>query len=316
MARATAREGGRAVAAPRAWGRLSERRREELIAWLFISPWVIGFLVFTLGAMAFSFGLSLFDTDLLSKREFVGLKNYTDLPRDPLFLKALRVTFVYTALTVPLGTIVALAIAILLNQRVRGLHLWRTLYYLPAVVSGVAVALIWNWVLNPDSGLLNSGLKLLGIKGPRWFASEDWALPGLVLIALWGTGTNMLLYLAGLQSIPTELGEAARIDGAGPFRTFFSITLPMLTPTVFFNIVINIINSFQVFTNAYVLTEGGPNNATLTLVVYLYQQSFKLFHFGYASAVAWVLFAIILVFTLIMVRSSNRWVHYEGGLRR
>ena len=156
----------------------------------------------------------------------------------------------------------------------------------------------------------------MGIAGPRWFASEQWALPGLVMIALWEAGRNMLLYLSGLQSIPTEIQEAAKIDGAGPVRTFFSVTLPLLTPVVFFNIIINIINSFQVFSNVYVLTQGGPNNATLTLVVYLYRQSFQLFHFGYASAIAWVVFAIILVFTLVLIRSSNFWVYYEAGERK
>jgi multiple sugar transport system permease protein len=301
---------------PGARRHLSERRREELLAWLFISPWVIGFLVFTVGAMLASFGISLFETDLLAQFDFVGLRNYAALPADSLFTTSLRVTLVYTALTVPLSTIVALAIALLLNQKIRGASLWRTVYYLPAVVSGVAVALIWNWVLNADSGLLNQALRGLGLPAPRWFASEFWALPGLVLIALWGTGTNMLLYLAGLQGIPTEMAEAAQIDGAGPIRTFFSVTLPLLTPTIFFNVVINIIGSFQVFTNAYVLTDGGPNNATKTLVLYLYQQGFRLFHFGYASAIGWVLFLIVLIFTLILVRTSSSWVHYEGGLRR
>ncbi len=286
------------------------------MAYLFIAPWVIGFLVFTLGAMAYSFGLSLFDTDLLSKTDFVGLGNYRQLVGDPLFHQSLRVTLVYTAIVVPFGTVIALVLALMLNQKLRGVSIWRTVYYLPAVVSGVAVALIWNWVLNPQAGLLNQALGWFGIAGPRWFADEHWAIVGLALISLWGTGTNMLLYLAGLQSIPTELQEAARIDGAGAWRTFFAVTLPLLTPTIFFNVVINIINSFQVFTNAYVLTQGGPNNATLTLVVFLYRQSFQLFHFGYASAIAWVVFAIILVLTLLLVRSSEYWVHYEGGLRK
>ena len=316
MARATTSTASAVGTGQKSRPRLSERRKEELIAWLFISPWVIGFLVFTLGAMLFSLGMSLFETDLLSTRTFIGLQNYQQLATDPLFWQAVRVTFLYTGLTVPLSTVVALGIALLLNQKIRGVNVWRTIYYLPAVVSGVAVSLIWNWVLNPDNGLLNQGLRAIGLPGPRWFSSEFWSLPGLVLIALWGTGTNMLLYLAGLQSIPTELREAAQIDGAGPVRTFFNVTLPLLTPTIFFNVVINIIGSFQVFTNAYVLTLGGPNNATLTLVLYLYQQSFRLFNFGYASAIAWVLFVIILTFTLVLVRSSSFWVHYEGGLRR
>ena len=309
---------GRAAAVPTIRTRrgLSQRQIEELTAYLFISPWVMGFLVLTLGAMVFSLGLSTFESDLLSETKFVGLKNYASMLDEPLFTKALTVTFFYTFLTVPFATVIALVIALLLNQSVRPLGLWRTVYYLPAVVSGVAVALLWGWVLNPDFGLLNQGLALLGIRGPRWFASEEWAVPGLMLIALWGTGTNMLLYLAGLQSIPTEVQEAARIDGAGSIQVFFNVTLPLLTPTVFFNVVMNIIGSFQVFTNAYVLTGGGPNNATLTMVLYIYREGFMLFHFGYASALAWVLFAIILVFTLLIVRSSTVWVYYEGGLRR
>lgn len=294
---------------------LSQSRVEELTAYLFITPWVVGFVIFTLGAMAFSLGLSTFSTDLLSSSRFVGIRNYVDLGKDPLFQKAIFVTFYYTVLVVPCGTVIAMLIALLLNQKVVALGLWRTVYYLPAVVTGVAVAILWGWVLNPDAGLFNQGLAVLGIHGPRWFGSETWAVPGLVLIAIWGTGTNMLLYLAGLQSIPTEVQEAAKIDGASSVRLFWHVTLPLLTPTVFFNVVINIIGSFQVFTNAYVLTQGGPNNATLTMVLYIYRQGFQLFHFGYASALAWVLFAIILIFTLLVVRSSDRWVFYEGGLR-
>lgn len=300
----------------RARPRLSQRQIEELTAYLFVTPWAIGFLLLTFGAMVFSLGLSAFDTDLLSSSTFVGVNNYVSLAKDPLFTKSIVVTFFYTILVVPFGTTVALVIALLLNQNVRPLGFWRTVYYLPAVVSGVAVAILWGWVLNPEAGLLNQALALVGIHGPRWFGSEEWAVPGLVLISLWGTGTNMLLYLAGLQSIPTEMQEAARIDGATSFRVFLHITLPLLTPTIFFNVVINIIGSFQVFTTAYVLTSGGPNNATLTMVLYIYRLGFQLFHFGYASALAWVLFAIILIFTLLIVRSSSAWVFYEGGLRR
>ena len=187
---------------------------------------------------------------------------------------------------------------------------------MPAVVSGVAVALVWIWVLHPDYGLSAVVFNLLGMKSPRWFWSEEWALPGLILVALWGTGTNMLLYLAGLQSIPTQLMEAARIDGAGSVRVFLSITVPLLTPTIFFNVILNIIGSFQVFVPAYVITQGGPNNATLTMVLLIYRKAFQNFHFGYASAIAWVLFIIILFFSLLVFRSSDRWVYYEGGVRR
>ncbi len=295
---------------------LSVRQVEERLAYLFIAPWVIGFTIFTAGAMLFSLYISMNDTDLLSTSEFVGLGNFGKTFREKLFYKSLGVTFTYTMMVVPLGTLVALAIAMLLNQKVQPIALWRTVYYLPAVVSGVAVALLWGWVLNPEFGLVNQGLRMIGVQGPRWFASEDWAIPGVVLIAVWGTGTNMLLYLAGLQAVPTELQEAARIDGANAWQVFRNVTLPLITPTIFFNVVTNIIASFQVFTTAYVLTQGGPNNATLTMVLYLYRESFQLFHFGYASALAWMLFAIILIFTMILLRSSSFWVHYEGGLRR
>jgi len=300
-------------------GGRSQRAKEELTAYLFLSPWMIGFIVFTFGAMAFSLGVSFWETNFLNQNEYVGLENYRRLADDLLFWKALRVTVFYTALTVPFTTVVALGIALLLNQGLALSSVWRTVYYLPAVVSGVAVALIWGWVLDPTDGLVNNLLREFGVEGPRWFASENWAVPGLVLIAVWGTGTNMLLYLAGLQGIPTELKEAARIDGAGPVRAFLDVTLPLLTPTIFFNVVLNVIGSFQVFDRAYVLTGGGPNNATLTLVLYLYHRGFGeygQFEFGYASAIAWVLFAIVLVFTLLVVRSQSRWVHYEGGLRR
>jgi multiple sugar transport system permease protein len=303
------------VSAARRTGHRSQARTEELLAYLFIAPWAIGFIIFTLGAMVFSLGLSTFDTDLLSSSQFIGLKNYTNLAQDPLFTKALSVTLFYTVLVVPCGTLLALVIALMLNQKVKGLGFWRTVYYLPAVVTGVAVALLWGWVLSPEAGLLNQALAIFHIPGPRWFASEQWAVPGLVLISIWGTGTNMLLYLAGFQSIPTEIQEAARIDGASAWRVFTNVTLPLLTPTIFFNVVINIIGSFQVFNNAYILTNGGPNNATQTMVLFIFKQGFMLFHFGYASAIAWVLFAIILIFTLLIIRSSSLWVYYEGGLR-
>jgi multiple sugar transport system permease protein len=238
--------------------------------------------------------------------------------QDPLFLQSLKVTTLYTVLTVPLSTIIALLIALMLNQKVIFPGVFRVIYYLPALVTGVAVTILWSWVLNPDSGLLNGFLLSLGVPRaslPRWFLSENWALPSMVLMSLWGAGANMLLYLAGLQSIPTQLYEAARIDGASNWQQFWSVTLPMLSSTIFFNLVLNIIGSYQVFTQAYLLTNGGPNNATLTMVLYLFRKSFQQFYFGYASAIAWVLFLIILVFTLSVVRSSDAWVYYEGSRR-
>ncbi len=297
--------------------RLSQRKIEAALGILFISPYIIHFTVLQAGAILYSLLLSFFDSDMLTHMDFIGLDNYRYLiQEEPLFGQALKVTAVYTFTLVPLATILAMTIAVMLNQNIRFQGLFRTLYYLPAVVSGVAVALVWLWVLHPDFGISAVVFEALGMKSPRWFFSEDWAVPGLILIALWGTGTNMLLYLAGLQSIPTELLEAARIDGAGAVRGFFRITLPLLTPTIFFNVILNIIGSFQVFVPAFVLTQGGPNNATLTMVLLVYRKAFQNFHFGYASSIAWVLFLIILFFSLLVFRSSNRWVYYEGGVRR
>jgi multiple sugar transport system permease protein len=300
----------------RSWFGLSPRAREEIVAYLFLLPWLIGFIVFTAGAMLFSLGLSFFETDLLSGNKFVGLSNYQKLLTDDLFLKSVQVTTIYTFIFVPLSVILALAIAMLLNQQVAWLSVWRTVYYLPAVVSGVAVALIWSWVLQPEYGLLNNFLSGFGLRGPRWLLDENTAIYGVGMLALWGTGTNMLLYLAGLQSIPTELQEAAKIDGAGPWNVFRFVTIPLLTPTIFFNLIINIIGAFQIVDQVLILTDGGPNNATLTMVLYLYQTAFRLFKFGYASAIGWALFVMVMILALIVIRSSEYWVHYEGGVRK
>jgi multiple sugar transport system permease protein len=266
--------------------------------------------------MLFSLGLTGLKTDLLSETRFVGLDNYIQLFKDELFRKSLLVTSYYTFVTVPLGLVIALSIALALNQRIPARAMWRTLYYLPSVISGLAVSILWRWVFSPDIGLLNQALLLVGIEGPRWLYSEQWAMPAFIIMGQWGVGGGMLLYLSGLQSIPTPLYEAARIDGAGSWKCFWKITLPMLSPTIFFNLVMSIIGSFQVFTQALVLTNGGPNFATLTMVLYLYQKGFQQLHFGYASAIAWVLFLIILAFTLLVIRSSSAWVYYEGELRR
>lgn len=297
--------------------RLSRQTRRELAAYLFISPWLVGFLVFTAGAMVFSLGLTLFEADLLTGFKFVGLENFAHLFEDKLFLKSLSVTFYYVALAVPLEVIVALAIALLLNSdKVCFTGVWRTLYFLPSIVSGIAVSLLWLWIFNPDFGLFNYLLSLAGIEGPRWVYSEQWAVPSFVLMSVWGTGSNMLLYLAGLQGIPTALYEAASIDGASGLSRFRYITIPMLSPTIFFNLVMTLIGAFQVFTQAYTMTAGGPNNATLTVVLYLYRKAFQQLYFGYASVIAWVLFVIIMAFTLLVIRSSDVWVYYEGELNK
>lgn len=293
---------------------LSLRAREELIAYLLISPWIIGFLIFTLGALVFSFVISFYDTDLLSPAKFIGLGNYHEmLFEDDLFWQALKVTSLYTLGVVPLQVILGLLIALLLNQKVKGIGVWRTIFYLPSVVSGVAVAMIWIWFFQPDFGLVNGILAQLGISDPpRWMFSEGWALPTLIIASIWSMGPGMLIFLAGLQGIPLEMYEAAQLDGANSWRQFTNITIPLLSPQILFNSIMGIIGSYQVFTASFVITSGGPNNATLTMVLYLYQRGFLTARFGYAAGLAWVLFLIILVFTLFTLRSSRSSVFYGG----
>ncbi|MCL4862122.1 MAG: sugar ABC transporter permease [Caldilineaceae bacterium] len=295
---------------------MSQRTRDNIAGFLFISPWLVHFLGLIAFAMIFSLGISLTETDLLTGFRFVGFSNYTRMWNDPLFWKAFWVTAYYTFALVPTSIIISLIIALMMNQKVAMIGVWRTLFYLPSIVQGVAVAVLWGFVLNPRFGLINVMLRQFGIEGPRWLFSEQWAVPGLIMMGLWGAGGAMLLYLAGLQGIPTQLYEAAEIDGANSLRRFWNITLPMLTPTIYFNLLINIIASFQVFTQSYVMTGGGPNNATLTQVLYLYRKGFLDFQFGYASALAWALFLVIMVFTIMVVRSSESWVYYEGELKK
>jgi multiple sugar transport system permease protein len=295
---------------------LSQRNEETVLAYLCLLPWIIGFLVFTLGPMIVSFLLAFTTTDMLTGIRFVGLDNFRDMFQDELVFKSLSVTARYTLGSIPLGVFVSLAIALLLNQDIPARGIWRTLYYLPSVVSGVAVAILWSWIFNPRIGLINSALKMVGITGPKWIFSEEWAIPSLIIMSLWGTGGNMLMYLAGLQGIPSALYDAAKIDGAGAIQRFWHVTLPMLSPTVFFTLVMGIIGAFQFFTEPLVMTQGGPNNATLSVLLYIYRKSFEQLHFGYASLLAWVLFLIILACTLLVIRSSSIWVYYEGELRR
>ncbi|MBC8138466.1 MAG: sugar ABC transporter permease [Fibrella sp.] len=253
----------------------------------------------------------------LHEMHWVGTKNYEVLlTKDPLFWKSLGNTAIYTLFSVPLGLTGSLLIALLLNQKVRGIHVFRTLFYLPSLVPAVASALVWAWVFHPDAGMLNYVLSLFGVKGPAWLQDPQTALSSLIIMSLWGIGGGrMIIFLAGLQGISQELYEAAELDGARGFKVFWHITLPMLSPTILFNMVLGIIGSFQVFTSAYVLTGGGPNNATLMYVLYLYNNAFRFFKLGKASAMAWILFAILLVFTIIQFKNASKWVHYEGGER-
>ncbi|MDA3822190.1 MAG: sugar ABC transporter permease, partial [Bacteroidales bacterium] len=227
-------------------------------------------------------------------------------------------TFYYTVFAVPLGIIGSIIVALLMNQEWKSVRVLRTIYYLPSVTAGVASAIIWMWLLNPDFGLINYGLSAFGIKGPLWMASTVWSKPALIIMSLWAVGGNMIIYLAGLQGIPRQLYEASDIDGANMFHKFRYITIPMLTPVIFFNLIMSIVWSFQIFTQVYVMTggQGGPADSTLVLVLYVYQMAFKYHHMGYASAVAWMLFLVTIIFTLMQFKIAGGWVHYEGELKK
>jgi multiple sugar transport system permease protein len=288
-------------------------RRETVTFYFLIAPWLLGLLLFVVGPMLASLGISFTRWDLLSPAKFVALDNYQKMfTRDPLFWQSLKVTAIYTGVYVPVELAGGLILAMLMNQKIRGVSVFRTVYYLPSVLPAIAFIVVWMWILHPDVGLVNTLLSYVGIDGPRWLADPRWSLPALLMMSLWGLGRTMVIYLASLQGIPKHLYEAASIDGAGGWQSFRKITLPLLTPTIFFNLVLSIISTFQTFTSAFVATNGGPLNSTLFYVLYLYRQAFQYFNMGYASALAWVLFLIILALTLLIVRSSDRWVYYEG----
>ena len=292
-------------------GKIWRQLKDNLVGYLFISPWLIGFLVLTLGTMIYSLVLSFFRADMMSDAVYVGIQNYERLFRDKRFWKSLINTVYYTA-SVPAKVVVGLIVAMVLNRELPGIRLFRTIYYLPAVVSGVAVAILWQWLLHPDFGLVNAVLGYVGVNGPGWLATEEWAMPGLILMSFWSVGSTVVIYLAGLQGVPRHLYEAAEIDGAGAWAKFRAVTFPMVSPTLFFSLITGLIGSFQIFLSTFVMTEGGPNNATLTLVLYLYRQAFLQFRMGYASALAWIIFVLILVLSLFLFRSSALWVYYEG----
>ncbi|CAI9400846.1 MULTISPECIES: carbohydrate ABC transporter permease [Aestuariimicrobium] len=280
---------------------------------MFMSPAIIGLLLFSLGPMVASLVLSFTQYDMLSSPTWVGGDNYATLVRDPLFLKSLRVSLTYSVISVPITMVVALLLAMLLNSKLPVMGFFRSAYYLPSVISGVAVAMVWRWMYNGEYGLINVVLGWLGIDGPAWLTDERWALRSLIFMSVWGFGGTMLIYLAGLQSLPTDLYEAARVDGASTLRQQWYITLPMLSNVTFFNLVMGIIGSLQVFAEPFVLTNGGPNNSTMLLPLYLYQNAFTYLKMGYAAAIAWVAFALVMVLTLLVFKSTPVWVHTEAG---
>jgi multiple sugar transport system permease protein len=291
-------------------------RREALEFYISVSPWIIGFIIFTAYPIGFSLFLSFHEWNLLESWQYVGLSNYiTMFTEDGLFRQSLKVTAIYTGASVPLGICVALILAALLNRpSIRGLSVFRTIFYLPSVTSGVAVAILWMWIFNPDFGIINYFLKLLGINGPPWLASEEWVLPALIIMSLWGIGGSMIIFLAGLQGVPQELYESAELDGATGWHKFRYITIPLITPVILFNLITGVIGSFQTFTQAYIMTNGGPNNASLFYILNLYNQSFRNMRMGYGCALAWVLFLVILICSLVLLWTSNKWVYYEGGI--
>lgn len=303
-----------AVPATRPKGRLS--RQETRTFYAFIAPWAIGFLAFTAGPILASLYFSFTDYNVTTPPLFVGLGNYSTLFRhDPIFFTALGNTIYYVAFSVPIDIIVAFALALLLNLRVRFLPLFRTLFYVPSIVPLVASVILWIWLLQPQWGLIDAILRLVGLPGPLWLADPAWAKPALVLMSAWSVGGLMIIFLAGLQGIPEHLFEAAAIDGAGRWSKFRHVTIPMMTPTIFFTLIVTIIAQFQVFVQPFIMTNGGPVDSTLMYALYLYQQAWNYLHMGIASAMAWILLVIVLALTLLQFRLANRWVYYEGAER-
>jgi multiple sugar transport system permease protein len=300
------------------------QRKEAVEGFLCISPWLIGFIFLTLGPVIFSFIMSLHKWDMIEPAKFVGFSNYHTIFTDDFrFRQSLKVTAIYAICAVPLGMVCSLALAMLLNLKVKGMQLFRSIFYIPAILPGAAVAMVWQMVFRPQSsGIFNAiigkfaHLLHLSFAPIPWLTSPEWVLKSFIIMSLWGCGGGMIIYLAGLQSVPTHLYEAAEIDGAGAWQKFRNVTLPMISPTLFFNLVMGIIGSFQVFTSSFIMTSGGPANASLFYVLYLYQKAFKYLQMGYACALAWILFAVILALTLFVMSTSRRWVYYEAELKR
>lgn len=284
-------------------------------AWpyLFILPWIIGFLVFTLGPLVLSFVMSFFDWSITGTPKFRGLGNYIEMfTTDDQVLKSLSISLKYAAIFVPLNMIIALVLAMLISQPVKGAKFFRTIFYIPAVVSGVAVSIIFGWLLNGNYGVINYLLSLLGIDGPQWLVDPKWAIIAVIFASAFGVGSMMLIFYTDIKNIPIDLYEAAAIDGAGPARQFFSITLPMITPTILFNLITSIISSFQQVTLVMLLTNGGPMKSTYFYGLMTYNNAFKFHKLGYASANAWVMFIIILLLSALVFKSSDTWVFYES----
>ncbi|WP_435367993.1 carbohydrate ABC transporter permease [Paenibacillus pasadenensis] len=292
----------------------AKRPSEALYGWLFASPWIAGLLVFYAIPLLSSFYFSLTTYSILQPGEFVGFGNYAALMHDPVFWKSIVNTVYYVIFFVPLSIFMGVALAMLLNMKVRGMSVYRTVFFLPTLVPSVAMAVLWMWLLNPGFGLVNGMLDAFGIQGPAWLGSETWSKPSLIIMSLWGIGQSIVIYLAGLNDISSDYYEAAEIDGAGWFSKMKSVTLPLLTPVIFYNLVMGMIHAFQQFALPYTMTggRGTPADSMKFYVMYLYDNGFKFFKMGYASAMAWILFAVVMGLTALIFATSRRWVHYQG----
>jgi multiple sugar transport system permease protein len=294
----------------------TKKSRDTIEGYIFILPVILGLVIFTFGPMLRSLYFSFTDYPILRAPKWVGLDNFVDLfTREKWFWPAVRVTVVYSIVQVPLGILGAFLLALFLNQRVKSIAFFRTCFYIPTVVPVVASSVLWLWLLNPDYGLVNAVLKLLNLPTSRFLAEPDTALASLILMSLWGVGGGMVIYLAGLQGIPESLYEAAKIDGANELQLFGFITIPMMTPTIFFNLVMGLIGALQVFTQAFVMTGGGPLHSTYFYGLMIYERAFKFFQMGMASAMSWLLAIAIMLLTLVVFRSSSLWVFYETEVK-
>jgi multiple sugar transport system permease protein len=294
----------------------TKSKRDLVEGYIFILPVVLGLLIFTFGPMLASLYFSLTDYPILKSPEWVGLKNFIELfTEEKFFWQSVKVTVTYAVVQVPLGIVGAFLLAMLLNQRVRGIAFFRTCFYMPTIVPVVATAVLWGWLLNPDYGLINAVLKGLHLPTSRFLAEPESALPSLILMSLWGVGGGMVIYLAGLQGIPESLYEAGKIDGANGLQLFRHVTIPLMTPTIFFNLIMGMIGALQIFTEIYVLTKGGPLHATYVYGMMVYERAFTYFQMGMASAMAWLLGAAIMLLTLLIFRSSSLWVFYESEVK-
>ena len=290
------------------------RGKETRAGYLFAAPWLIGFFAFTVGPVIASFIISLTNYDMLQAPKFIGFANYTKLLfKDELFLKSVGNTLYYVIFSIPLSMLSSVAISVLLNQKVRGIRWYRTLFYLPNVVSIVAVSLLWKLMLDPNFGMINEFLAKIGIEGPGWLSDENWSKPSLILMSLWNVGGGIIIYLAALQDVPAVYHEAATIDGASAWKRFWKITFPMITPTLFYNLIMGIIGGLQVFSQSFIMTSGGPLHSTYFYAYHLYNKAFSESQMGYASAMAWVLLVFTLILSLLVMKTSNKWVYYEGG---